>query len=233
MIIGILEADELDDDIIQQFGEYTDRFEELLCTADPRLTFKTYCMVSQEYPQDLDECDAYLITGSKFSVYEEVDWIRRLKQFVRDCHAREKKLIGICFGHQLIAQALGGWVQKSDKGWGVGLISSEITQSPGWLSPECDMFSLLVNHRDQVTRLPPDAALIATNDFCPVSSYQVNQTMLTFQGHPEFSPEYLHYLMAKRRQDIGEQVYQRAVESLEQQIDHEQVAKWIVNFIRD
>ena len=232
MIIGIVEADQLDEEVLRQFGNYTDRFAELLCTADPRLQFRTYCALSQQYPEDIDACDAYLITGSKFSAYEEVAWIGHLKQFVRDCYAREKKLIGICFGHQLIAHALGGDVRKSEKGWGVGLIRSEITHSSAWLSPELDVFSLLVNHQDQVTRLPRDAALIATNNFCPVSSYQVNQSILTFQGHPEFSPDYLQYLIAKRRQDIGESVYRQAIASLEQPVDHEQVAKWIVNFIR-
>ena len=232
MIIGIVEADELESDTIRLFGSYTDRFAELLSTADPELMFDTYCAVHQRYPLDIDACDAYLITGSKFSSYDNIDWITRLKQFVVECHQHNKKLIGICFGHQLIAQALGGWVQKSDKGWGVGLISSEVTQNPAWLSPRLQAFSLLINHQDQVTRLPRDASLIATNDFCPVSGYRVNQSVLSFQGHPEFSREYLLYLMDKRRQDIGEQVYQQAVASLEQDIDHEQVANWIVNFIR-
>ena len=232
MIIGILEADELDYEVLQQFGSYTDRFAQLLCSADPQLQFRTYCAVSQKYPKELDECDAYLITGSKFSVFEEVAWIQRLKQFVQTCYIQEKKLIGICFGHQLIAHALGGDVQRSTKGWGVGLISSAVRQSPTWLTPELEAFSLLINHRDQVTRLPDDASLVASNDFCPVSSFQVNESVLTFQGHPEFSPEYLQYLIARRREDIGEQTYQHAVESLEQPADHDMIAKWIVNFIR-
>ncbi|MBT8128059.1 MAG: GMP synthase [Gammaproteobacteria bacterium] len=233
MIIGIVEADQLDEEVLRQFGNYTDRFAELLCTADPRLQFRTYCALSQQYPEDIDACDAYLITGSKFSAYEEVAWIGHLKQFVRDCYAREKKLIGICFGHQLIAHALGGDVHKSEKGWGVGLIRSGITHSPAWMSPELDVFGLLFNHQDQVTRLPPDAALIATNDFCPVSSFQVDQSILTFQGHPEFSRDYLRYLIVNRRQDIGDTVYRQAIASLEQPVDHEQVAKWIVNFLRE
>jgi GMP synthase-like glutamine amidotransferase len=232
LIIGILEADELSDEVLRQFGSYTDRFEQLLCSADPQLQFRTYCAVSQQYPQDVDACDAYLITGSTHSAYEDIGWIQRLQQFVQACFAREKKLIGICFGHQLIAQALGGDVQRSDKGWGVGLISSEVRQSPAWLLPELQAFNLLVNHQDQVTRLPDAASLIATNDFCPVSSFQVDQSVLTFQGHPEFSREYMLYLMAQQRHDIDEQVYQQAIESLERPVDHDRVAKWIVNFIR-
>ncbi|MGB5519019.1 MAG: GMP synthase [Gammaproteobacteria bacterium] len=233
MIIGIIEADELDDDVLEHYGSYTDRFQQLLFTADPQLSFRTYCAVHQRYPQDINACDAYLITGSKYSCYEEIDWIKRLERFIVDCYQQDKKLIGICFGHQLIAQALGGQVRKSDKGWSAGLISNDVVLSPGWLSPAQQRFSLLVNHQDQVFRLPVGASLIATNDFCPVSGYQVNRSMLTFQGHPEFSRDYLRYLITKNRQEIGDQVYLQATQSLEQHVDYELVATWIVKFIRD
>jgi len=233
MIIGILEADVLDDEVIQRFGSYTDRFETLLCTADPQLAFQTYRVTQQQYPQNINACDAYLITGSKYSSYEDVDWILKLKQFVVECFEQNKKLVGICFGHQLIAQALGGLVQKHDNGWGVGLISSHVTQMPHWLTPEQQQFSLLVNHQDQVIRLPRQASLVATNAFCAIASYRVDHSILSFQGHPEFNREYLQYLMTKKRQIIGEQVYHKANKSLQQNIDHELVANWIVNFIRD
>lgn len=233
MIIGILEADILADDVIQRYGRYAKAFEHLLMAVDPQLTFRTYHVTQQEYPQNINDCDAYLMTGSKFSVYEDVNWINQLKQFVVDCYEHKKKMIGICFGHQLIAQALGGLVEKSDKGWGVGLVSSQVTQTADWLSPKQQQFNLLVTHQDQVTQLPDDACLIATNDFCPIAGYQVNQTMLTFQGHPEFDRDYVQYLMTKCREDIGEQTYQQAKASLQQTEDHELVAKWIVNFIQD
>jgi len=233
MMIGILEADVLDDEVIRYYGSYTDRFEALLSTAEPQLVFQTYSVTQQHYPENINACDAYLITGSKFSCYEDIDWIQRLEQFVVDCVALEKKLIGICFGHQLIAQALGGRVQKHSAGWGVGLTSSEVTHTPPWLTPEQKQFSLLVNHQDQVTRLPKQASLIATNEFCPVAAYQVDGSIISFQGHPEFNREYLQYLANKNRQNIGEQVYQQAIQSLQQNLDHDLVAKWIVNFIRD
>jgi GMP synthase-like glutamine amidotransferase len=233
LIIGILEADVLDDEVIQLYGSYTERFEALLRTVEPQLDFQTYSVMQQHYPQNIDACDAYLVTGSKFSVYEDVDWIPRLEQFVVDCVALEKKLIGICFGHQLIAQALGGQVQKHTAGWGVGLASSDVTHMPPWLMPAQQQFSLLVNHQDQVTRLPQQASLVATNEFCPVAAYQVDGSIISFQGHPEFNRDYLQYLATKNRQNIGEKAYQQAIQSLNQNLDHDLVAQWIVNFIRD
>ena len=232
MIIGILEADELADDVIQRYGRYAETFEQLLSAVDPQLTFQTYQVTQQEFPQSIDACDAYLLTGSKFSCYEDIHWINRLKQFVVDCFAQEKKLVGICFGHQLIAQALGGSVQKHDKGWGVGMASSDVTTTPDWLTPKQQQFNLLVSHQDQVTRLPQQASLIATNEFCPIAGYHVNHTILSFQGHPEFNQDYVQYIMTQRRHIIGEQAYQQGLNSLQQKEDNELIAQWIVNFIK-
>ena len=233
MIVGILEADELKQDVVDRFGRYAESFEQLLSAVDPQLCFQTYHVTRDHYPQHIDECDAYLMTGSKFSCYEDIPWIQRLKQFVVDCLEQEKKLIGICFGHQLIAEALGGAVEKHDRGWGMGVTSSDIKTTPSWLTPKQQQFNLLVSHQDQVTRLPQQASLIAGNAFCPIASFQVNQSILTFQGHPEFNRDYMQYIMTDRREVIGEQLYKQAKASLQQNEDNELVANWIVNFIRD
>lgn len=233
MIIGVLEADKLADEVVERFGRYADSFVELFSAIDPQLRFQTYHVTEGEYPQDIDACDAYLITGSKSSCYEDLDWIHRLKGFVLDCFEQETKLLGICFGHQLIAEALGGTVEKSDKGWGIGLASSEVTHTPEWLMPQQRCFNLLVSHQDQVTRLPEQASLVATNDFCPISGYRVNHTVLTFQGHPEFNRDYLHHIMTECREHIGEQAYEQGIKSLELNEDNELVAQWMVNFMRE
>ena len=125
----------------------------------------------------------------------------------------------------------GRLITKNDDGWGIGLASSNVTQTPDWLLPEHKHCNLLVSHQDQVTELPKHASLIATNDFCPIAGYQVNSSILTFQVHPEFNRDYLQYIMGKRRSIIGEETYQHAIQSLEKTVDHELVATWIVNFL--
>ncbi|MGB1140351.1 MAG: glutamine amidotransferase-related protein, partial [Halioglobus sp.] len=108
MKLGILKTDAVRPDFVPEFGEYPDMFAALLSRVDPAMEFVTYDVEEGEFPDDIDTADAYLITGSKSSVYDDKPWIKRLMQFVHELHVRRKKLVGICFGHQLVAEALGG-----------------------------------------------------------------------------------------------------------------------------
>ena len=116
MKIGILEADQLSETLRRQYGSYGDMIQNLLQSLDQRLAFTRYQVTESNYPENIDDCDAYLITGSKFSIYDNEPWIKDLQEYVIALAGQQKKLIGICFGHQLIAHALGGQTQKSEKG---------------------------------------------------------------------------------------------------------------------
>jgi len=233
MKIGILKTDAVREELVGEFGEYPDMFEALLSQADPDLEFITYDVEQGEYPLDPDEVDAYLITGSKSSVYEDKDWIRRLEDFVRDIHGRGKKLVGICFGHQLVAQALGGRTEKSEKGWGVGAHSATFSRLPEWHDGGGEAFSLLVSHQDQVVEPAPGSEVLAGSDFCVNAVCQLGEHILTFQGHPEFVKGYSENLLNIRREMIGEENYSTGMSSLATELDRERVARWIVNFLRD
>ena len=129
MHIGILRTDSVRQEWVPTYGEYPDMFERLLLAEDDALTFTTWNVEAGELPDSVEAADGFLITGSKSSVYDDKDWIRALEGFVRECHAARRKVIGICFGHQLVAQALGGSVGKSDKGWGVGVNCYNVDQA--------------------------------------------------------------------------------------------------------
>ncbi len=232
MILGILEADRLSEGVRERFGTYSEMFQGLLRSADDAFIFQTYQVTDFEYPDRLASCDAYLITGGKASPYEDLPWIKRLQEYVVTLDTYKKKLIGICFGHQIIAQALGGKVQKSNKGWGVGAASVSVFKHSPWIDTPKDRFQLLVSHQDQVIQLPPKAERIAGNDFCPNASYQIGEHILTFQGHPEFSPDYLKYLIEGRRHTIGTSRAEQALDSLQQETDHLRIARWIVAFLK-
>lgn len=227
--VGILNSDELDPEVEQEFGNYYEMFEKLFISTS--LIFKHYQVTQDDFPADLNECDAYLITGSKFSIYDNFPWIIKLSEFILKLYESDIKLIGICFGHQLVAQALGGSTIKSPKGWGLGAITSRVICRKGWMEPPLDSFNLLVTHQDQVEVLPEHAIPLASNDFCRNSGFLLNN-ILTFQGHPEYSKKYLLYIMNKRREVIGETTYINAQASLNLEIDESIIANWIVNFIK-
>ncbi|WP_308365988.1 MULTISPECIES: gamma-glutamyl-gamma-aminobutyrate hydrolase family protein [unclassified Microbulbifer] len=232
MKIGVLKTDDVRKELVGEFGEYPEMFAELLRAQDPGLEFVTYEVQRGHYPKDIDEVDAYLITGSKSGVYEDKPWIPPLMEFVRKLHEAKKPTIGICFGHQLIAHALGGKTRKSDKGWGIGVHSYEMQETPPWMSEPQDSFSLLVTHQDQVEELPPGAKVLASSDFCPYAMVQVDEHMLTFQAHPEFTKPYSKSLMELRREVFGDETVEKGKTSLQNDIHESAVARWMIEFLR-
>lgn len=231
MKLGILKTDSVRPEWVPQFGEYPDMFATLLSRVDPDMEFAIYDVEQGEYPADIDEVDAYLITGSKSSVYDDKPWIAELMAFVRELHARHKKLVGICFGHQLVAHALGGRTEKSARGWGVGLHTHTFHGLPHWHDGDHPDLDILVSHQDQVTAVADGAEVLAGSEFCENAVTQLGDHILTFQGHPEFIPEYASAIMNVRRETIGEHAYEHGMASLAGNHQGERVARWIHTFI--
>jgi GMP synthase-like glutamine amidotransferase len=231
LLIGILETDKLDDEIQQGYGSYAEMFCRLFISVDNTVTFKNYQVISNEFPADINECDAYLITGSKSSAYDTTDWIVKLKQFINTLNKHKKTLIGICFGHQIIAEALGGKVQQSDKGWGLGTMTYSVLKKQSWMQNSVNQFKLVITHHDQVQVLPPTAQLIAGNDFCPIAAFQLEHHILTFQGHPEFTADFANHLLKFQQPPLTVETLRIVQSRLNETTDHCLVAQWILNFI--
>lgn len=232
MKLGILKTDTVRPEWVPNFGEYPDMFVALLGRADPSIEFISYDVEAGVFPSDIDEVDAYLITGSKSSVYDDKPWIPPLIEFVRNIAARNKIIIGICFGHQLVAQALGGKTEKSPKGWGVGLHTHTFTETPTWHDGDAPELKILVSHQDQVIENASGARVLAGSEFCENAVCQIGEQILTFQGHPEFIPEYSREIMEFRREQFGEEIYKNGVASLAGEQEGDRVARWVVNFLR-
>jgi GMP synthase-like glutamine amidotransferase len=231
MKLGILKTDTVRPEWVPDFGEYPDMFITLLGQLDPILEFVVYDVEQGQYPSDIDEVDAYLMTGSKSSVYDDKPWIARLMDFVRELDQRGKKLVGICFGHQLVAQALGGKTEKSSKGWGVGLHTHQFSTAPAWHDQGDMDLDILVSHQDQVVRNAQGARVLAGSTFCENAVCQIGDHILTFQGHPEFVSAYSREIMEFRREMIGEPAYTAGVASLIVKPEGQRVSRWILNFL--
>ncbi|ODA31849.1 GMP synthase [Veronia pacifica] len=237
MRIGLLLCDDVAPELQPLHHNYPDMFRDILIRNDPDTELVTYRVMDGEYPSDIDDCDAYLISGSKYSVYDELDWIRTFEDFVRQLYTEKKTTVGVCFGHQMIAKALGGTVKKSERGWGVGVVTvDKQALLPDWIAvtEEADgnAYSLIVSHQDQVVKIPEEAQLLYGNDFCPIAMFEVGQTFLAVQGHPEFSPAYSEALMDKRKDSIPATVIEAGKQSLSLPIDSDVVTKWLLAFLK-
>ena len=231
MKVGILNTDALKPEFVAEFGEYPDMFAELFLAVNPSVTLQTYSVMDSHYPEHFDEVDGYVITGSKASVYDDVPWIHELIDFVQVLHAEKKKLVGICFGHQLVAHALGGKTLPATVGWNVGVQRNELTAAASSYQITEDVFHIPLNHQDQVAEVAPGASILASTASCPIAATGLGEHILTFQGHPEFQKGYARALLDMRREILGEPTYQAAIESLNAETDNLRVARWILDFI--
>ncbi|MCT4556153.1 MAG: type 1 glutamine amidotransferase [Pelagimonas sp.] len=173
--------------------------------------------------------DGYIITGGKYSVFEDYDWQDRLFDFLRTLHARQIKLIGICYGHQAIAHALGGEVVRSPKGWGVGIMPVNVLAQTGFATLASDV-RLHAMHQDQVSQAPEGAEIFLGSDFCPISGFTLGDHFLAIQQHPDFNPDINRDLIKKRIDRIGERA-QTALASCAGQDDTEESVRWMANFL--
>ena len=234
MRIGLLMCDHIED----RFAGVSEDYPALFAArfgqfgaAHGTLRWRVYDLQAGQFPSSIDEFDLCLITGSRASVYEDLPWVAELLDWIRRLWQARVPTAGICFGHQAIAQALGGRVEKAETGWGGGVHRLTVTCSEAWMEPFQPTLDLLYLHQDQVVRLPEGAASLGGTDHCPMAFYRIGTSMLGLQAHPELSAAYLATVLADRRERMGAPVVEQALASLSRPTDERVVARWIDRYL--
>ena len=223
MLIGILQTGLAPEALSEELGDYPDLFAQLL--EGNGFTFRSFRVVDGVFPTTVRDCDGWLITGSRHGAYENHPWIAPLEQFIRDSFAAHVPMVGVCFGHQIIAQAMGGKVELYAGGWAVGATDYDF-----------DGATMTLNawHRDQVTQVPKGAKVIASNDFCANAVLLYEGHALTMQPHPEFRPEFVDGLIRTRGKGVvPDDLMATATARLTEPLQNRTMANQIAAFFKE
>jgi GMP synthase (glutamine-hydrolysing) len=228
--IGLLRCDEVGGDRLGRYGGYQQLFTELLNHGDTEVVVTDYDLVAGRFPGDPGEQDGWLVTGARAAAFDDDPWIAELLDLIRVLDAAQAPTVGVCFGHQAIALALGGTVRNTGS-WGVGVRHAEMVDPSPASAPVDDGFRIAYSHRDQVVDLPATARLTSAAAHCPVASFAIGDHMIGIQGHPEFGTDFARDLYTGRFINIGEEAANDAMATLDDGTDRFAVADWMMRIL--
>lgn len=231
MHIGVLITNTDDSEFAKRHPRDPEKFQALLQPLRPNWTFTAVWVRDAEFPANIKDFDGYVITGSPASVHDGAAWIGQLLNLIRDVDEARIPTVGVCFGHQAIALALGGTVEASPGGWGFGTATTTFSRSEPWMVPARQSLTLYAAHSEQVTRAPGGAVVLGGSAFCPIASYRVGTHIFTTEYHPEMTLEFISALVEELADYLGPAVTARARAQIRQPADGAIFAEWAVRFL--
>lgn len=235
--IGVLECGDVLPELARVHGRYPDMFADLLRPVAPWADVFGVPVIAGTLPTSPDVADGWIVSGSRHGVYDPLPWIEPLKAFLRDCVAARIPVVGVCFGHQILAEALGGLAEKAEAGWELGVREYVTHAKAPWMQGVETGFSGHAIHQDQVTALPDDATILATAPGCPIGAVAYGDVAaphaISVQPHPEFSEAFTRELLAARRGvTMPVDKVDAATETLSRIVDNDPWAKTIAAYFR-
>ncbi|OUR63544.1 glutamine amidotransferase [Bermanella sp. 47_1433_sub80_T6] len=234
MKLGILAAGITPDELIGEHGSYADMIIQLLDKTDSGFSFEVFDVREGEFPQGISGCDAWVISGSKFNAYDREPWMLQLRDMIKEIHTAKLPLVGICFGHQIIASTFGAELNKFEGGWGLGLHEYDVKPGFDFVPADVTSFKLNAIHQDQVLTKPDNAEVFASSEFCPFAGLVYGDLIFTVQAHPEFNGQFEKELLELRSgTSFPVDITQEGLDSLNQGVSANQsdVGSWIAAFL--
>ena len=232
MRLTLIQPTEVPEPLRNQFGPYSAMFHRMFAARG--FEFETIRLSDGQPLPDPATRDAVLITGSSAGVYDNhLSWMEPLRQFIRAAYAAKTPMLGICFGHQIVADALGGDVRKSEKGWGLGRHVYDVKSRPAPIGGSLPEFAIACSHQDQVIVPPAEAEVFLSSDFTPNAGLMYrNGAAMSLQPHPEFEDDYTVALAEMRRGKVPDEVIDKARASVARPSDSREVAGYLGAFLQ-
>jgi len=223
--LGVLICGHPPESMQPTFGRFDTQFSNLL--GPEEFDYQAFAVVDNEFPGSIHDADAWVISGSKHGVYEDHAWIPPLETLIRDIYKARIPMAGICFGHQIMAQALGGKVEKFSGGWAAGTQHYE-------LDPALELGNVTLNawHQDQVVALPDGARSLGSSNTCQFAAISYNEHTVSIQPHPEFTNVYISGLLEKRGSSLPEAIQSYVRENADVPVDNARIGTWLRNVLK-